>query len=661
MVRSSARDEPLLSRQSIFEQRPTFDERSYVFRMNAPIESTTASPSFLQFPLHESIHRAIQDAGYQVPTPIQLQTIPGLLNGSDVLGTAQTGSGKTAAFAIPMLNKIDLQKAVPQILVLTPTRELAMQVAESFEKYGQYLKGLRVAAIYGGQDYQVQFRKLDRGAHVIVGTPGRMLDHLRRGSLQLNDLSGLVLDEADEMLRMGFTEDVNAILEQTPESKQIALFSATMPPTIREIASNHLKSPIKIDIHRETKTADSIRQRYLVVLPSQKEEALRRIIEVEASEAVLVFVRTRSTCEPIADYLAQSGLRTAALHGEVPQKQREKIVEQLRQGTIDIIVATDVAARGLDVSRISHVINYDLPMDSEVYTHRIGRTGRAGRSGEAILLLTPRDRSRLRRLEQETRQPLEQMAMPTNREINKLRVAKFHSKIDELMEHPEMESYLSILQQYQRNHEEIPPEKIAAALAILANNHHSLLERGEFRAVTFEERGSGKRMRDRDGRAPHPRDRHPSDRQDRGQSFDRGDRQESRHGRSLRQRDEPMETFRVEVGRRDGVSPGHLVGAIANEIGIEGDYIGRIRIQDDHSFVDLPEGLPDDLFAILRRVFVMGKPMKISRARGGFNDRNDRPRFRDQEDRPRARRDRQPAQEGAPTRKKRKRPAALPS
>ena len=390
-------------------EAPSDDIHAVTQSLETEPAGTVAENGFRSLGLSDALIAAVESSGYTIPTPIQAQTIPLLLAGRDVLGQAQTGTGKTAAFALPLLQRIDLVKKQTQVLVLTPTRELAIQVAEAFEKYAGSLRGLRVVPIYGGQDYQVQFRQLHRGVHVVVGTPGRVMDHMRRGSLNLDELQCLVLDEADEMLRMGFADDVEWVLTQAPAKRQMALFSATLPRPIRQIAQKHLKNPAEITIAQRTATADTVNQRYIVAAPHQKQAALARVLEAESTDGVLVFVKTRATTEPLAEYLAQAGLKTAALNGDIAQKQREKIVDSLRSGKIDIVVATDVAARGLDVQRISHVINYDLPFDSEAYVHRIGRTGRAGRSGEAILFVHPRERSLLKRLEQATRQPIEPM------------------------------------------------------------------------------------------------------------------------------------------------------------------------------------------------------------------------------------------------------------
>jgi ATP-dependent RNA helicase DeaD len=536
--------------------------------------------------LSEDIISAVESSGYTIPTPIQAETIPLLLEGRDVLGQAQTGTGKTAAFAMPLLDRIDLSNRDPQVVVLAPTRELAIQVAESFEKYSKHMRGLRVVPIYGGQDYMVQFRQLNRGAHVIVGTPGRVMDHMRRGSFNLDNLQCLVLDEADEMLRMGFADDVEWVLTKAPEKRQMALFSATMPKQIRNIAQKHLNNPAEITIKQRTATADTVNQRYFVAQPRQKQDSLARILEAEPTDGVLVFVKTKSTTEPLAEFLAECGLKTAALNGDIPQNRRERIVDALRTGKVDIIVATDVAARGLDVQRISHVINYDLPYDSEAYVHRIGRTGRAGRSGEAILFVHPRERQMLKRIEQATRQKIEQMDLPSNRAINIQRVARFHEKITEALGSSDMDRFEAIVEHYRRD-SDLPLEKIAAALAVLANGGTPLIVKDSLTQASFSE---GK-QRERDGRNS------------------RSDRRSGPH-----KPDSGMATFRIEVGRTDNVQPGNIVGAIANESGIGSDKIGRIMIFDRYSTVDLPEDLSNDVIQGLKNVFVGGQRMQISRA-----------------------------------------------
>lgn len=538
--------------------------------------------SFRALGLNDALVRAVEASGYTLATPIQAETIPLLLEGRDVLGQAQTGTGKTAAFALPVLQGINLAERRPQVLVLTPTRELAIQVAEAFEKYGGEMRGLRVVPIYGGQDYQVQLRALDRGVQVVVGTPGRVMDHMRRGSLPVDGLQTLVLDEADEMLRMGFAEDVEWVLSQLPAERQIALFSATLPEPIRRIAERHLRNPAQITIRQETATADTIRQRFLVASPHNKEAALARILEAEPIDGVIIFVKMRCTTEPLAEFLTRHGHRAAALNGDVAQKQREKIVDNLRSGKIDIVVATDVAARGLDVQRISHVINFDLPFDSEAYVHRIGRTGRAGRSGEAILFVTPRDRHLLRNLERAMRREIEPMELPSSRAINKQRVSRFHDKITAALANPELEAFASIVEQYRRE-KDLPLEQVAAALAVLANGEQPLLLKDSVKQTeTFFNPSEARRGRHLDARGPAA----------------------------------PMETFRVEVGHIHQVKPGNLVGAIANEIGIRGADIGRISIYEEHSTVDLPAGMPPDMFHALKKVWVAGEQLQISRVGG---------------------------------------------
>ncbi len=543
--------------------------------------------------LSEGVLAAIESSGYTTPTPIQAQTIPLLLKGRDVLGQAQTGTGKTAAFALPLVDRIDLFNKQTQVLVLTPTRELAIQVAEAFEKYAGGMPGLRVVPIYGGQDYQIQFRQLDRGVHVVVGTPGRVMDHMRRGSLKLDDLQCLVLDEADEMLRMGFADDVEWVLTQAPAKRQMALFSATLPRPIRQIAQKYLKNPAEVTIAQKTATADTINQRYIVAAPHQKQAALARLLEAEPTDGVLVFVKTRATTEPLAEYLSQTGLKTAALNGDIAQKQREKIVDSLRSGKVDIIVATDVAARGLDVQRISHVINYDLPFDSEAYVHRIGRTGRAGRSGEAILFVHPRERRLLKRLEQATRQTIEPMDLPSNRAINKQRVARFHERITHGLAHKEIETFQAIVDHYQREHSDVSIEQIAAALALLANEESPLLVKEELKQSSFAAdsgRESGNH-RSASTKREFSSDRRPG----------------------ARRSDAGMETFRIEVGRNHQVQPGNIVGAIANEAGIGSESIGKIKIFDQFSTVDLPGGLPRNVLDAIDNLVIAGRKLRLSR------------------------------------------------
>ncbi len=569
--------------------------------MSVSLTDQNSAPTFQDLNLSAPLLEAIERSGYSTATPIQAAAIPLLLEGRDVLGQAQTGTGKTAAFALPLLQRIELARKKPQVLVLTPTRELAIQVAEAFERYAADLPGLRVVPIYGGQDYQVQFRQLDRGAHVVVGTPGRVMDHIRRQSLKLDGLGGLVLDEADEMLRMGFADDVEWILTQTPADRQIALFSATMPESIRRIAQRHLRNPAEITIQQATTTADTIAQRYVIAAPHQKQAVLARVLEAESIDGVLVFVKMKSTTEPLAEYLSEQGHRTAALSSDVAQKQRERIVDELRSGKIDVIIATDVAARGLDVQRISHVINYDLPFDSESYVHRIGRTGRAGRDGQAILFLHPRERHLLRRLEQATRQPIEPMEIPSKRLINQRRVARFHDRITSGMARPDFATFASLVEQY-RSENDVPIEQIAAALAALAAGDAPLLMTEDLKPASFvQSRETSRDSRPARGQRPFDGPRHAAP------------NRSHEHGRAVRRSYVEMETFRIEVGRAHQVKPANIVGAIANESGLDSANIGRIEIFDEFSTVDLLVGMPRETFHALKQVWVAGRRLNITR------------------------------------------------
>jgi len=563
--------------------------------MSAAATDQLAETKFSDLDLSAPLLSAVESSGYTTATPIQARTIPLLLEGRDVLGQAQTGTGKTAAFALPLLQRIDLTNRSPQVLVLTPTRELAIQVGKAFERYAAELGGLHVAAVYGGSDYVAQFRQLDAGPQVVVGTPGRVMDHMRRGSLKLDSLQGLVLDEADEMLNMGFAEDVEWVLTQAPEQRQIALFSATMPPEIRRIAQKYLRNPAEVTIKSAAKTAETVRQRYLVVAPPQKQVTLSRVLEAEEIDAAIVFVKTKNTTEILADYLSSHGHRAAALSSDVVQQQRERIVENLRSGKIDVIVATDVAARGLDVQRISHVINYDFPFDSESYVHRIGRTGRAGRTGDAILFLTTRERHLLRRIEQATRGRIEPMELPSKRAINRRRVAKFHERMTAGLAHSDLATFTSIVEQYRSANPDLPVEQIAAALVGLAVGDKPFLINDELEKTGFREGKSARDGRDfREGR-----ERRPFERCDRPQ---RGARSEV-----------PMETYRVDVGRVHQVKPGQIVGAIANEAALPSSGIGRIEIFDDFSLVDLLVGMPRETFQVLKRTVVAGRQLNIAK------------------------------------------------
>jgi len=616
-------------------------------------------PKFTDLGLPEPLLQALAAVGYESPSPIQAATIPPLLAGRDVLGQAQTGTGKTAAFALPILARVDPQPGKPQALVLAPTRELAIQVAEAFQKYAVQMPGFSVLPIYGGQGYGPQLHALRRGVHVVVGTPGRVIDHLSRGSLDLSELRCLVLDEADEMLRMGFIDDVEAVLKKTPETRQVALFSATMPAQIKRIAQTYLKDPVEIAIRSATSTARNIRQRYWMVSGVNKLDALTRILEAEPFDAMIVFARTKLGTEELAEKLAARGLSAAAINGDVEQKMRERTIQRLKDGQLDILVATDVAARGLDVDRVSHVLNYDIPYDTESYVHRIGRTGRAGRAGEAILFVAPRERGMLRAIERATRQPIEAMALPSVEAVNEQRVAKFLDRIDTALESSELPLFRELVERYEREHN-VPAVEIAAALAQLVQGKTPLLlqapperprwdgpgqrERGERHAG--QERGAADRPRDRADRASgHRADHGPRHVQGHEQGhaqatqrrpdrtprdvdpprppanaaeamfFDDDAPRRERTPRPPRGGDEfPMETFRIEVGHVHGVQPGNIVGAIANEADLESRYIGRIDIRDDYSLVDLPEGMPRELLEHLKRVYVAGQSLKMRRA-----------------------------------------------
>ncbi|RJP29288.1 MAG: DEAD/DEAH box helicase [Candidatus Omnitrophota bacterium] len=540
-------------------------------------------PNFHDLALSKAVLKALNDVGYETPTPIQAETIPYVLAGRDILGQAQTGTGKTAAFALPILSRIDLKKTEPQVLVLTPTRELAIQVAEAFKRYAAHLKDFHVMPIYGGQDYGIQLRQLKRGVHVVVGTPGRVMDHMRRKTLNLDALSCLVLDEADEMLRMGFIDDVEWILEQTPTEHQIALFSATLPETIRRIAQKYLKNPQEITIKVHTAAADTIHQRYWTVNGLHKLDALTRILEGETFDGMIVFVRTKTETVELAEKLEARGYASAPLNGDIQQKQRERTIERLKAGQLDILVATDVAARGLDVERISHVVNYDIPHDPEAYVHRIGRTGRAGRSGEAILFVAPRERRMLRTIETATRQKIEMMVLPTAEAINDKRINLFKERITDTLAMEEVGFYYQLLEQYHQEYN-VPALEIAAALAKMAQGDKPFLLAGKPEPVVVEPENK-------------IRERKPSSKREK-QSF---------------KMEKGMERFRIEVGKAHGVNPGNIVGAIANEAGLDSKYIGRIEMFDEYSTVDLPKGMPNEIFHILKKVWVSGRQLKISK------------------------------------------------
>jgi len=567
--------------------------------------TTDTVTTFSDLALNKQLLKALDEVGYETPSPIQAQTIPLLLEGKDIIGQAQTGTGKTAAFALPILSNLDLKQKEPQVLVLAPTRELAIQVAEAFQKYAKHLKGFHVLPVYGGQDYRGQIHALKRGVHVVVGTPGRVMDHMRRGTLKLDNLSALVLDEADEMLRMGFIDDVEWVLEQSPSDRQIALFSATMPQQVRRIATRHLNKPEQITIQTKTTTVDTIRQRFWPVSGMHKLDALTRILEAEQFDAMLIFVRTKTSTLELSEKLAARGYDSAALNGDIPQNQRERTIQQLKKGKLDMVVATDVAARGLDVERISHVINYDIPYDTEAYVHRIGRTGRAGRKGEAILFVAPRERRMLGAIEKATRQKITLMELPSTELINDKRIAKFQQRITDTLAKEDLGLFAQLIEQYQHEHN-VPANEIAAALARLLQGDTPLLLQNK-----------PQRKPDKSWDTTDTPKRKAHNIRDTGDKPPRRKQTGEKPGPGTQRRNSSpeagMERFRLEVGNNHNVKPGNIVGAIANEAGVDSQYIGRISIFDDYSLVDLPEGMPKGAFNNLRKAWVAGQLLKISR------------------------------------------------
>ncbi|MDB5776168.1 MAG: cshA [Herbaspirillum sp.] len=578
-------------------------------------DTPASSPTFAELNLSEPLLRVLQELGYESPSPIQAATIPTLLQNRDVLGQAQTGTGKTAAFALPVLSRIDLKQKTPQALVLAPTRELAIQVAEAFQRYATHIPGFHVLPIYGGQSYSAQLSALRRGVHVVVGTPGRVIDHLDKGSLDLSLLKTLVLDEADEMLRMGFIDDVEHILQKTPKTRQTALFSATMPSAIKRIAQTYLNNPAEVTVAAKTGTADNIRQRYWLVSGMHKLEALTRILEAETFDGMIIFSRTKLGTEELAGKLLARGFSAAAINGDIVQQQRERTIQQLKDGKIDILVATDVAARGLDVERISHVVNYDVPHDPESYTHRIGRTGRAGRSGEAILFITPREKNLLKAIERATRQPISPLTLPSVQVVNDVRIGKFKDEISATLAAGGLDDFQSLIEDYEREHN-VPPQEIAAALAKMARGDVPLLLDKNLRephapaadSRPAQDKSFGNRFGDPSARPTRKEfgERPERPARNAAETFpnkDRGARSDAGKAR-----------FRIEVGHAHGVKPGNIVGAIANEAGMDAKHIGRIEIQDDYSTLDLPDDIPPDLIDYLKTVWVAGRQLQISRS-----------------------------------------------
>lgn len=614
----------------------------------------TEAIEFATLGLSDPILKAITGLGYEQPSPIQAQAIPHLLAGKNLLGVAQTGTGKTAAFALPLLSRVDVKKGTPQILVLAPTRELAIQVAEAFQSYARHIKNFHVTPIYGGQDIGGQLRALKRGADVVVGTPGRILDHLRRRSLKLENLQTVVLDEADEMLRMGFIDDIETILGQAPESCQRALFSATMPPAIRRVAAKYIGNAEEVSIASKTRTVEKIDQQYLIVHHSHKLDTLTRILEVEQFDGMLVFVRTKSSTVELAEKLEARGFSAYALNGDLSQTLREKTVNRFKRGDIDIVVATDVAARGLDVERVSHVINFDIPYDTESYVHRIGRTGRAGREGKAILFVTPKERRLLNAIEKANRQPLKAMPLPSGEQVGQQRVERFQTELMANIQTQDLSSFRELVERLAHDTETDIGE-IAAALVWQAQKERPLFPK--FKPLP-DAKSSSRPDRDRTRKDRPGRDGAKKERTEKSHASRRGEKPQVSDKPSKRRKtstdgDTRMVSYRLEAGDSHGVKPGDIVGALANEAGIEVEYIGHIDICDDYSTVELPDGMPKEIFQHLQKVRVRHQAMKLSLASkggsgsGGKISSEDKSTSKDKPDRKN-----KPIRKAAPTAKK---------
>ena len=560
-------------------------------------DSNIATVGFDALGLPEFLLSALEKLGFEKATPIQTQTIPPLLEGKDVLGEAQTGTGKTAAFGLPALASIDVSIRKPQLMVLAPTRELAIQVAEAIESFGKNMKGLRVATLYGGQSYGPQFQQLERGAQVVVGTPGRLMDHLRRKSLKLTHLSYCVLDEADEMLNMGFLEDIEWILEHLPAETQMALFSATMPPQIRKVANRFLTDPEHIKIAAVKKEKANISQFAWKVSGINKMTALERIAETEDYDAMIIFVRTRNDTVDVAEKLERAGYPSVALNGDMNQAQRERTVDQIKSGKSSILVATDVVARGLDIPRISHVINYDLPGDNEAYVHRIGRTGRAGREGVSISFVRPREMYSLRHYERLTSGKVNPYVLPSIQEIGKARIEKTRSELASVVAEKDLESMREIIEKMAQE-SELSMTDLAAALLYQRQIKAPLQPKEDPKP-----RRESRDRNDRDGRGR---------RDARGDRDNRGNRGERPRREKVARNDIDWQTYRLEVGKEHGARPGDIVGAIANEISLDSSYIGAINLHERYSFVQLPKGMPDKAFKQLKRVRVRRQALEIS-------------------------------------------------
>jgi ATP-dependent RNA helicase DeaD len=545
--------------------------------------SNTNKPSFGDLGLSESILKVLDSIGYETPSPIQEQCISLLLNGEDIIGQAQTGTGKTAAFALPLLDKINIKKNHVQLLILTPTRELAIQVSEAVQTYARGMKGFHVLPIYGGQSYDIQLRPLKRGVHAVVGTPGRVMDHIKRGTLKLDGLNSFVLDEADEMLKMGFIDDIKWVMERIPESRQIALFSATMPHAIKKVAEDFLNKPKIVKIKTKTETATNITQKYWLVGGVQKLDALTRILEVTKFDAMIIFVRTKTLTVELAEKLSARGFSAEAINGDIQQSQRERIINGFKKGKTDILIATDVAARGLDVERISHVVNYDIPQDAESYVHRIGRTGRAGRSGEAILFVSHRERRMLSTIERVTRQKIEPIELPSAKMINEQRIDSFKQRISETISNQDLTVFEKLVGEFISANAETDTLKISAALALIAQGSEPLL------------------LSEKDTRFDNNKDRKTTE------------KIISTKAEPLKNHPQiPMRRYKIEVGNNNNVNPGNILGAIANEADMDSEYIGSIQIFDNFSTIDLPDEMPNEVFELLGKTVVCGKKLNIA-------------------------------------------------
>lgn len=583
--------------------------------------SNESSIAFSDLNIHELVLKSVEEAGYERPSAIQAETIPHLLEGKDLIGQAQTGTGKTAAFSLPLLSRLDISSKDTQILVLAPTRELAIQVAEAMQVYARHLKGFHVMPIYGGQSIDIQLRQLRRGAHVVVGTPGRVMDHLRRRTLKLGNLKALVLDEADEMLRMGFIDDVETILKETPESRQTVLFSATMPSVIKRITQKYLNDPVDIKVKSKTATVSTITQYYWSGKTGHKLDALTRVLEADEYGGIIIFVRTKNMTTELAEKLSARGYAAVALNGDIQQSMREKVINRLKKATLDIIVATDVVARGLDVERITHVINYDMPADNESYVHRIGRTGRAGRKGTAILFVPPNGRRQLAGIERATGQTIEPLKLPSPQDISEARINRFKEMVVETAASQKLDFYEKVITDLEDNGE-LTPKQIAATLAFLVQRDRPLLVTpNKIPETNLGDRSNdrGDRNNDRNSRGKRERNdrtRENSERKERGDRDNKRGRHSEGSGRRKGVTQPGMVTYRLDVGKEHGAQPRHIVGAIANEAGVESQYIQNIDINNGHTTVDLPEGMPKEIEKHLKKVRVMGQQLSLRQLSG---------------------------------------------